>query len=48
VRSFIKIVLLRFGYRVVEAAVAEAPPTLPETPTAPIHLLLTDIALPDS
>jgi len=46
VRSFIKIALQRFGYRVVEAASAPAALALLEGMDAPVHLLLTDVVLP--
>jgi signal transduction histidine kinase len=46
VRSFVGIVLGRFGYHVIEAATAEAALTLLEHIARPIHLLLTDVILP--
>jgi PAS domain S-box-containing protein len=47
VRSFAKIALGRFGYRVLEAASAEEALTLLESHAETIHLLLTDIVLPE-
>jgi CheY-like chemotaxis protein len=46
VRRFVKIMLQRMGYRVIEAESAEAALTLVATLTAPIDLLLTDVVLP--
>jgi PAS domain S-box-containing protein len=46
VRSFAKIALGRFGYRVLEAASAEEALTILESHKGPVHLLLTDIVLP--
>ena len=46
VRAFIKTVLQRFGYRVIEAESAEAALTLLGSLTRPIDLLLTDVVLP--
>jgi two-component system cell cycle sensor histidine kinase/response regulator CckA len=46
VRGFAKIALQRFGYRVLEAASAEAALALLENTTTPIHLLLSDLVLP--
>jgi CheY-like chemotaxis protein len=46
VREFTRIVLQRFGYRVVDAPSAEAALTLLEGFDAPIDLLLTDVVLP--
>jgi PAS domain S-box-containing protein len=46
VRRFVKIVLQRLGYRVLEAESAEAALTLVTSLSAPIHLLLTDVVLP--
>jgi PAS domain S-box-containing protein len=45
VRAFIKIVLQRFGYRVIAVESAEAALTLLEG-LPPIHVLLTDLVLP--
>jgi signal transduction histidine kinase len=46
VRSFVKMALQRFGYRVIEAATAEAALILLKSHPAPVHLLLTDVVLP--
>jgi two-component system cell cycle sensor histidine kinase/response regulator CckA len=46
VRRFVKIMLQRLGYRVIEAESAEAALALIATLSAPIHLLLTDVVLP--
>jgi two-component system cell cycle sensor histidine kinase/response regulator CckA len=46
VRAFIRLVLQRFGYRVLEAPDAEAALTLLDEVKGPIHLLLTDVILP--
>jgi DNA-binding response OmpR family regulator len=46
VRAFIKTVLHRFGYRVIEAESAEAALTLLGRLTRPVDLLLTDVVLP--
>jgi two-component system cell cycle sensor histidine kinase/response regulator CckA len=46
VRSFVKMALQRFGYRVIEADTAEAALTLLRAHAAPVHLLLTDVVLP--
>jgi DNA-binding response OmpR family regulator len=46
VRTFVKIALQRFGYRVVEAGSAEAALILMKTFEGPIDLLLTDVVLP--
>jgi PAS domain S-box-containing protein len=46
VRSFVKMALQRFGYRVIEADSAEAALTLLKEHAAPLHLLLTDVVLP--
>jgi PAS domain S-box-containing protein len=46
VRAFIRLVLQRFGYRVLEAPDAEAALTLLDEEKGPIHLLLTDVILP--
>ena len=46
VRAFIKTVLQRFGYQVIEAESAEAALTLLGNLTRPLHLLLTDVVLP--
>jgi CheY-like chemotaxis protein len=46
VRSFIRTVLERFGYRVFEAPTAEAALVLLEDFLAPLHLLITDVVLP--
>jgi PAS domain S-box-containing protein len=45
VRAFAKIALQRFGYRVLEAASAEAGLELQKNYDGPIHLLLTDLVL---
>ena len=45
VRAFLKIMLQRFGYCVIEADSAEAALTLLKAHPAPVHLLLTDIVL---
>jgi two-component system cell cycle sensor histidine kinase/response regulator CckA len=46
VRSFIKVALQRFGYRVVEAASAQAALSLLAGLDTPVQLLLTDVVLP--
>jgi PAS domain S-box-containing protein len=46
VRTFVKIALQRFGYRVVAAGSAEAALILMRTFEGPIDLLLTDVVLP--
>jgi CheY-like chemotaxis protein len=46
VRTFVKNVLMRFGYRVVEADSAEAAVAFLANEQTPIHLLLTDVVLP--
>jgi two-component system, cell cycle sensor histidine kinase and response regulator CckA len=46
VRTFVKNVLMRFGYRVVEADSAEAAVAFLVNEQTPIHLLLTDVVLP--
>jgi PAS domain S-box-containing protein len=46
VRAFVKTALQRFGYRVIEAATAEAALTLLKGYAEPVHLLLTDVVLP--
>jgi hypothetical protein len=46
VRAFVKMTLRRFGYQVIEADTAEAALTLFGGIDTPIHVLLTDIVLP--
>ena len=46
VRAFIKIALQRFGYRVIEADSAESALEILGRLDVPIHLLLTDVVLP--
>jgi PAS domain S-box-containing protein len=45
VRAFLKRVLQRFGYRVIEANSGEAALTLLRAYPSPVHLLLTDLVL---
>jgi two-component system cell cycle sensor histidine kinase/response regulator CckA len=46
VRTFVKTVLQRFGYQIIEADTAEVALTLIAALDMPIHMLLTDIVLP--
>jgi signal transduction histidine kinase len=46
VRTFIRTVLQRFGYKVIEAESAEDALTLVETENPPVALMLTDVILP--
>jgi two-component system cell cycle sensor histidine kinase/response regulator CckA len=46
VRAFVKLVLQRFGYRVLEADSGEVALKVLREYTDPIHLLLTDVVLP--
>ena len=46
VRTFVKTVLMRFGYRVIDADSAETALAVLANEQTPIHLLLTDVVLP--
>ena len=46
VRGYVKILLSRFGYHVLDADSAEAALAILEESTIPVHLVLTDVVLP--